>query len=67
MKPFARTDPLRHIPPPDIVEEMLAEAIRRCDLLRGLLRVARRKAAYDRPSEPSRPLLAICDGDRHGS
>lgn len=45
----APSDPIDHIPDPDTVRRMLADAVRRSDLLRSLLRVARRKAAYDRP------------------
>lgn len=41
-------DPIDHIPPPETVRAMLAESIRRSDLLRSLLRVSRRKAAHDR-------------------
>jgi hypothetical protein len=43
-------DLIDQIPDPDTVRAWLAEANRRSDLLRSLLRVARRKAAYDRPS-----------------
>jgi hypothetical protein len=47
------TDPqpdlLEQIPDPDTVRGWLAESIRHADLLRSLLRVALRKAAYRRP------------------
>jgi hypothetical protein len=45
-------DLLDQIPDPDTVRGWLAESIRRCDLLRSLLRVAIRKAAYPRPTAP---------------
>ena len=43
-----QTDPdlIEQIPDPDTVRGWLAEARRRSDLLRSLLRVAVRKAAY---------------------
>ena len=47
------TNLIEQIPDPDTVRGWLAEAIRRSDLLRSLLRVAVRKAAYKRPSAPS--------------
>ena len=47
-----KADPnlIEQIPDPDTVRGWLADAIRRSDLLRSLLRVAVRKAAYERPS-----------------
>lgn len=45
-----KPDLIETIPEPDILNQWLAEALRRVDLLRSLLRVARRKAAYRRPS-----------------
>jgi hypothetical protein len=49
----SQTDPcpdlLSRIPDPDTVRGWLADSICRCDLLRSLLRVAIRKAAYPRP------------------
>jgi hypothetical protein len=39
-------DPVEAIPDPETVRLMLAEAVRRTDLLRSLLRISRRKAAY---------------------
>lgn len=45
-----KPDLLETIPEPAILNQWLAEALRRVDLLRSLLRVARRKAAYRRPS-----------------
>ena len=47
-----RTDLLDQVPDPDIVRGWLAESIRRCDLLRFLLRLAIRKAAYRHPAGP---------------
>jgi hypothetical protein len=41
-------DPLELIPPPDAVREMLADSVHRTELLRHLLRIARRKAALQR-------------------
>jgi hypothetical protein len=43
-------DPLDAVPDPETVRVMLAEANRRRDLLRSLLRVAVRKANYPPPS-----------------
>jgi hypothetical protein len=43
------TDPpdlIEQIPDPETVRRWLAAAVRRSDLLRSLLRLARRKAAY---------------------
>ena len=45
-------DPVESIPPPEDVRRLLAEAIRRSDLLRALLRLSHRKAAYC-PAKPS--------------
>jgi hypothetical protein len=42
-------DLIEQIPAPEVIDGWLADAIRRADLLRSLLRVARRKAAYRRP------------------
>jgi hypothetical protein len=39
-------DLIEQIPDPEAVRGWLAESIRRCDLLRSLLRLATRKAAY---------------------
>ena len=47
--PTPPRDPVEAIPPPETVEMMLRDSIRRADLLRALLRVARRKEAHDRP------------------
>jgi hypothetical protein len=47
-------DLIEQIPDPDTVRDWLAESIRRSDLLRSLLRVAIRKAAYPRPTAPKR-------------
>jgi hypothetical protein len=44
-------DPTDGIPDPDVVRQHLADSVRRCDLLRGLLRVALRKAAYRQPDD----------------
>jgi hypothetical protein len=41
-------DLLEQIPDPDLVRAWLAESNRRSELLRSLLRVAIRKAAFDR-------------------
>jgi len=46
-------DPVDQIPPPDTVRELLADSIRRSDLLRSLLRVSRRKAAYTTKATPA--------------
>lgn len=44
------SDPLEAVPSPDEVRLLLADANRRCELLRSLLRVAIRKANYPPPS-----------------
>ena len=46
--PTPLDDPVESIPPPETVRRMLSDSIRRADLLRALLRVARRKEAHDR-------------------
>lgn len=43
-------DPIEGIPDEDTVRRMLTDSIRRSTLLRSLLRVSRRKAAFDRPA-----------------
>ena len=47
----ATADPIESIPDPETLRRQLADSIRRADLLRGLIRVARRKAAYERPAD----------------
>lgn len=42
-----KDDPVESIPSPEDVRRLLADAVRRSDLLRALLRLAHRKAAYD--------------------
>jgi hypothetical protein len=49
-KTDSRPDLIDQIPDPDIVRGWLATSIKRCDLLRSLLRVAIRKAAYRMPT-----------------
>jgi hypothetical protein len=39
-----------YIPDPDTVRGWLADSVRRTDLLRSLLRLARRKESYKRPA-----------------
>jgi hypothetical protein len=46
--PDCRTDLIEQIPDPETVRKWLADSIRRCDLLRSLLRLAVRKASYRR-------------------
>jgi hypothetical protein len=50
-------DLIEQIPDPETIRGWLADSIRRSDLLRSLLRVSIRKAAYRRPAsrEGSRP------------
>jgi hypothetical protein len=55
-----RPDLIEQIPDPDTVRGWLAESIRRCDLLRSLLRVAVRKAAYRPPTSGK----GVADGTR---
>ncbi len=54
-------DLLDRIPDPDTVRVMLADAIRRRDLLRSLLRVSVRVASYPRPTpqHPSEPAPEV--------
>ena len=47
-------DPVELIPDPDTLHKELAASVRRSDLLPALIRVARRKAAYDRTPTPER-------------
>ncbi len=49
-----RPDLIEQIPDPTTVRGWLAESIRRSDLLRSLLRVALRKAAYHHTLDPQR-------------
>jgi hypothetical protein len=48
-RPPPSPDLLEQIPDPETVRSWLADSIRRSELLRSLLRVAVRKAAYLRP------------------
>jgi hypothetical protein len=45
----SRSDLIEQIPEPNTVRGWLVDSIRRTDLLRSLLRLAVRKAAYQRP------------------
>ena len=56
-------DPIESIPDPETVNRMLADAVRRSDLLRQLLRLARRKASY--PLNDARQQVAIRQGVPH--
>jgi hypothetical protein len=56
--PTFQPDLIEQIPSPEVVDGWLADAIRRANLLRSLLGVARRKAAY-RP----RPIAATKGGE----
>lgn len=47
--PNVQPDLIEQIPLPEVVDGWLGDAIRRADLLRSLLRLARRKAAYRQP------------------
>src|SRR5215213_2266955 len=47
-------DLIEQIPDPDTVRRLLADSVRRADLLRSLLRLARRKAAYPTAAAQSR-------------
>jgi hypothetical protein len=50
-QPSTDFDLLEQVPDPDTVRSWLADSIRRSDLLRSLLRLAKRKAAYERPGQ----------------
>jgi hypothetical protein len=50
----APPDIINLIPDPETIREQLAESVRRTDLLRSLLRVARRKASYPPTAECER-------------
>lgn len=56
--PHTPADPLESVPDPETVRVLLAEAVRRRDLLRSLLRVAVRKANYPPPLTRQIPLAA---------
>jgi hypothetical protein len=58
--PDPQPDLLDRIPDPDTVRDWLAESVRRSDLLRSLLRLAKRKAAYERASEHAPEEDAPC-------
>jgi hypothetical protein len=47
----SHSDLVEQIPDPDTVRSWLAESNRRSELLRSLLRVAIRKAAFDRATD----------------
>jgi hypothetical protein len=49
-------DPIEQIPDPETIRVMLAEPVRRTDLLRSLMRLAVRKAAYRRPRPAEREV-----------
>lgn len=51
---------LQGIPDPDTVRDWLAKSIREAALLRSLLRVAERKASYERTAAERRKELAPC-------
>ena len=51
-------DVIEDIPDPETVDRLLADAIRRADLLRQLLKVSRRKAAYRNRPCPATDTLA---------
>jgi hypothetical protein len=53
--PDRRLDLIEKIPDPDIVRSWLADSVRRCDLLRSLLRVAIRKASYRHHASREKP------------
>ena len=50
---FAPPDPVDAVPPPAVVRHMLADLTRRRELLKSLLRVSVRKAAYPAPVPPN--------------
>lgn len=50
-EPAPSPDLLEQIPDPETVRSWLSESVQRTDLLRSLLRLAKRKASYRRPSE----------------
>jgi len=52
-------DLIEKIPDPDTVRCWLAESIRRSELLRSLLRVAIRKAAFERPATQQQQEVAL--------
>jgi hypothetical protein len=52
---YSRRDLIDQIPDPDTIRGWLAESIRRSDLLRSLLRVSIRKAAYRRTAHREQP------------
>ena len=61
LPPHPTPDLIELIPDPDTVRHWLAESIRKSDLLRSLLQLARRKAAYQRdPSVVSEHTEVSC-------
>ncbi len=58
-KPRAQPDLLEQIPDPDTVRSWLADSIRRSELLRSLLRVAIRKAAFEPHIDQQERQLAV--------
>jgi hypothetical protein len=61
-RPDPQPDLLDQIPDPATVRDWLAESVRRSDLLRSLLRLAKRKAAYERTAEHPPEEDAPCRG-----
>jgi len=55
---IAELDPIEAIPEPDILRQMLADTIRKRELLESLLRVSVRKANW-RPRRPSTASVPI--------
>ena len=59
-------DPLDAVPAPEVVRTMLAETVRRRDLLRSLLRVAVYKANYP-PASPHTTGLPLSADRQEGT
>ena len=60
-------DVIEDLPDPETIDRLLAEAIRRADLLRQLLKVSRRKAAYrNRPCPATESRAAQQAGEGGG-
>lgn len=59
---FRTPDVVEEVPPVEVVRQWIRDAIRRKELLRALLRLAERKAAYDN-DKPTSYRQEVCSGN----
>jgi hypothetical protein len=59
-QPIPTDDPLETIPPPDEVKRLIAESVRRTELLRSLLTTSERIARYQIPTYPVQAREGVC-------